>query len=197
MKSTLQSVITLVCVAALAGCAGTNFKRPDPAALTLGQSTLAQVTQVMGTPTQTGETARNGTKFKISRYAYAEGAGTGKYPGVVPARAMSFMTHDDVLVADEFVSSFPEDATDFDDTKVTAIVKGKTTRQEVQALLGAPNGRAIHPYVKNPGEVASVYSYSQAKGNVFNMKFYAKSLIVSYDANGVVTDVEYTSSGEK
>jgi hypothetical protein len=197
MKSILQSVTALVTVAALAGCAGTNFKRPDPTALTLGKSTQAEITQVMGSPVQTGETLRNGEKFKVSRYAYAEGAGTGKYPGVVPARAMVFMTHQDLLVADEFVSSFPDDATDFDDAKVSAIVKGKTTRQEVQALLGTPNGRGIYPFVKNKGDVASVYSYSHAKGNVFNMKFYSKNLIVSFDASGIVSDVEYTSSGEK
>ncbi|MFN7727206.1 MAG: hypothetical protein ACK5QH_19300 [Rubrivivax sp.] len=185
-------------VALLVGCAGTDFKRPTPEALQVGKSTAAQVTAAMGGPApQTGEVLRNGEKLKSARYAYAEGAGTGKYPGVVPARAMLFLLHNDLLVTEEFVSSFQNDATDFDDSKVSAIVKGKTTRAEVIQLLGTPNGNAVHPFVKNKGESAVIYSYSHAKGSAFNMKFYNKSLIVSFDAAGVVTDLEYASNGEK
>lgn len=193
----IKLLATLVTAAALVGCAGTNFKRPDPGALEVGKSTAAQVAQVMGAPQQTGESLRNGEKLKMHRYAYAEGTGTGKYPGVVPARAMVFLTHNDLLVAEEFVSSFPNDATDFDDSKVSAIVKGKTSRNEVQALLGKPNGRGVYPFIKTRGESADIYSYSHAKGSVFNMKFYAKTLIVSYDARGIVSEVEFTSNGEK
>jgi hypothetical protein len=101
------------------------------------------------------------------------------------------------MVADEFVSSFPNDATDFDESKVSAIVKGKSTRADLISLLGNPNGRGVYPFIKNKGETAAIYSYSHVKGSVFNMKFYAKTLVVSFDANSVVTDVEYTSSGEK
>ncbi|MCR5883869.1 hypothetical protein LRS03_13795 [Rhizobacter sp. J219] len=197
MKRTLQIFAALVTTAVLAGCAGTNFKRPDPGALEVGKSTSAQVTQVMGPAPQTGESLRNGEKLKVHRYAYAEGAGTGKYPGVVPARAIVFLTHNDLLVAEEFVSSFPTDATDFDDSKVASIVKGKSTRSEVNALLGKPNGKGVYPFIKTKGESADIYSYSHAKGSVFNMKFYSKNLIVSYDAKGTVSDVEYTSTGEK
>ena len=181
----------------LSGCAGTNFKRPDPAALTVGKSTSADVTRVMGAPLQTGELLKNNEKIRTTRYAYAEGAGTGRYPGVVPARAMVFSTFSDLLVGQEFISSFPGDATEFDETKVSAIAKGKSTRAEVLALLGKPNGEAIYPLIKNKAETGIVYSYSHAKGSVFNMKFYSKALIVSFDANGVVTDVDYTSSGER
>lgn len=188
---------TVATVAVLSGCAGTNFKRPDAGALQVGKSTLAQVNQVMGPPEQTGESLRNGEKLKVSRYVYAEGAGTGKYPGVVPARAMVFLTHNELLVAEEFVSSFPTDATDFDEAKVRNIVKGKTTRAEVLALLGRPNGSGVYPFIKTRGETAALYSYAHAKGSVFNMKFFNHSLIVSFDAGGVVSDVEYIANGER
>jgi outer membrane protein assembly factor BamE (lipoprotein component of BamABCDE complex) len=198
MTSLLRTVLATATIAILSGCAGTNFKRPDPGALELGRSTSAQIAQVMGGPApQTGEVLRNEQKLKSARYAYAEGAGTGKYPGVVPARAMGFLTFNDVLVAQEFVSSFPNDATDFDESKVSSIVKGKTTKPEVVSLLGNPNGHGIYPFIKKQGETAYVYSYSHAKGNAFNMKFYSKSLVVSFDATGVVSDVEYTSNGDK
>ena len=195
--TTIKLALATVAMAVLSGCAGTNFKRPEPGALEVGKSTTAQVTQVMGTPVQTGESVRNGEKLKLMRYAYAEGAGTGKYPGVVPARAMVFFVHNERVVADEFVSSFTPDATDFDESKVSSIVKGKTTKSEVASLLGKPNGSAVYPFIKTQGDKASVYSYGHAKGNAFNMKFYSKTMVVSFDRRDVVTDVEYTSSGEK
>lgn len=189
------SVIALAVI--MSGCAGSNFKRPDPQALVVGKSTSSDVTQVMGTPLQTGEVLKNNEKIRTARYAYAEGAGTGRYPGVVPARAMVFSTFNDLLVAQEFVSSFPDDATEFDEAKVPTIIKGKSTRADVTSLLGRPNGEALYPLIKNKAEKGVIYSYSHAKGSVFDMKFYSKALIVSFDASDVVTDVEYASSGVK
>jgi hypothetical protein len=197
MAPTIRLLLIAAATVILAGCAGTNFKRPDPGSLEVGKSTMAQVVQIMGPPPRSGELLRNGEKLKSARYAYAEGAGAGKYPGVVPARAMVFVTHGDLLVAEEFVSSFPVDATDFDDTKLSAITKGKTTKSEVLSLLGKPNGSGVYPYIKSKGETAIIYSYGHAKGSAFNMKFYNKMLVVSFDAAGVVTDIEYTSNGEK
>lgn len=193
----LETTMTLLFAFALIGCAGTDFKRPAPSSLQVGKSTSADVTRVMGPPTQTGEQVRNGEKLTVARYAYAEGAGSGKYPGVVPARAQVFLLHNGTLVGEEFVSSFPNDATDFDDAKVQIIEKGKSTRSDVMALLGPPTGAAIYPVIKSKGETAIVYSYAHAKGSVFDMKFYSKSLIVAFDDKGVVTDVEYVSSGQK
>ena len=197
MKNQRRTFLGFLIVAALTGCAGTNFKRPDPQSLVVGKSTSTDVTKVMGAPFQTGELVKNEQKVKTARYAYAEGAGQGKYPGVVPARAMVFYTFNDVLVGQEFVSSFPEDATDFDESKVQAIIKGKSTRADVMSLLGKPNGEVIYPMIKNKNEVGSAYSYSHAKGTVFHMKFYSKVLIVSFDSSGLVTEVEYQSAGEK
>jgi outer membrane protein assembly factor BamE (lipoprotein component of BamABCDE complex) len=190
-------LLAIALAAILSGCAGTNFKRPEPQALEVGKSTSADVTRVMGSPLQTGELLKNNEKIRTARYAYAEGAGTGRYPGVVPARAMVFSTFNDLLVGQEFVSSFPDDATEFDEAKVPAIVKGKSTRTEVITLLGRPSGDAIYPLIKNKAEKGIIYSYSHAKGSVFDMKFYTKALIVSFDASDVVSDVEYTSSGTK
>ncbi len=197
MTISIRFLSAVVTTAILSGCAGTNFKRPDPQTLVVGKSTTADVTLVMGVPGQVGEALKNEQKIKTSRYAYAEGAGTGRYPGVVPVRAMVFTTFNDLLVGQEFVSSFPEDATEFDDSKIPSIVKGKTTRAEVLAALGKPNGEAIYPLIKKQDEAAIVYSYSHAKGNAFNMKFYSKALVVSLGSNDVVSDVEFTSAGEK
>lgn len=197
MTSSFPLLAALLTAAVLSGCAGTNFKRPEAQDLSLGKSTTADISRVMGTPGQTGEGLKNEMKIKTARYAYAEGAGTGKYPGVVPARAMVFSTHNDTLVGQEFVSSFPQDATDFDESKAASIVKGRSTRAQVLATLGKPNGEAIYPLIKNKGDNAVVYSYVHAKGSAFNMKFYSKALVISFGPNDVVSDVEYTSAGEK
>lgn len=193
-----RAAALLLASAILAGCAGTNFKRPEADALRVGQSTAADVARVMGQqPQQVGEALQNEQKVKTLRYVYAEGAGEGRYPGVVPARAMVFATHNDTLVSQEFVSSFKTDATDFDEAKVSAIVKGKSTRADVVALLGRPNGEAVYPMIKEKGQKAVVYSYGQAKGTVFNMKFHNKTLVVSFNGSDVVSDVQFTSTGEK
>ena len=197
MKTSMRFLSAGLCAVILAGCAGTNFKRPEPQSLAVGKSTSTDVTRVMGAPAQTGEVLKNEQKIKTARYVYAEGASTGRYPGVVPARAMVFSTFNDRLVGQEFVSSFPQDATEYDEAKVPSIVKGKTTRAEVLTLLGKPNGEAVYPLIKNERETAVVYSYAHARGSVFNMKFYSKVLIVSFASNDVVSDVEYSSSGEK
>ena len=89
------------------------------------------------------------------------------------------------------------DSTDFDESKISEIKEGNTTIQEVIELLGSPNGEYIFPLATNETEKAKVYLYSQVKGSVFNMKFYRKLLVVTHDENGIVTEVEYESSGEK
>jgi hypothetical protein len=197
MKLSIRLLTAAATVAILSGCAGTNFKRPDAQALQVGKSTTADVARVMEGAGQAGEALKNEQKIKTMRYAYAEGAGTGRYPGVVPARAQVFYTFNDTLVGQEFISSFPQDATEFDDAKMTAIVKGKTTRTQVLSTLGKPNGEAIYPLIKTKGESAIIYSYAHAKGNAFNMKFYNKALTVSFGPNEVVSDVEFVSNGEK
>jgi hypothetical protein len=151
----------------------------------------------MGPPRQVGELLKNEQKIKAAQYVYATVGGESLYPDVVPTRVMVFSTFNDVLVGQEFVSSFKVDATEFDEAKLQNIVKGKTTRAEVEALLGKPSGEVMYPIIKKVGEKAYVYGYSQAKGTVFNMKFYAKTLVVSLDPAGVVSDVEYSSSGER
>ena len=197
MKNT-KLLFAVIAVALLSGCAGTNFKRPDAESLAVGKSTSADVARVMVVaPFQQGEQLKNNEKIKTTRYAYAEGAGAGRYPGVVPARAMMFSTFNDLLVGQEFISSFPEDATEFDESKVSVITKGRSTRADVLSLLGKPTGDAVYPLIKNKAERGVIYSYNHAKGTVFNMTFYSKTLIVSFDANNVVTDVDYSSAGEK
>lgn len=192
-----RSIVVLWAAALLSGCAGTNFKKPEPSSLTLGRSTASDVVAVMGTPRQTSEGLKNEQKIRSLHYSYATTVGSPKYPGVVPARAMIFTTYENVLVAQEFLSSFAEDTTDFDTSRVQEIKKGTTTRADVIQLMGKPSGEAIFPVTKNKGDSALLYGYTHAKGALGSMKFYRQTLVVSFGPDGVATDVDYAVSGEK
>jgi hypothetical protein len=51
----------------------------------------------------------------------------------------------------------------------------------------------IYPLIKNNEDNALVYLYSHVKG----FKSYQQLLVVSFDNNGLVSDVNFTSSGQK
>lgn len=193
----LRWLIAVVAALTLAACAGTPFKRPDAGTVVPGRTTGAEVQALMGAPLQTGEVLKNGETLRVLRYAYAEAGGTGRYPGVTPGRAQVFTLWRDQVVGQEFVSSFQGDATDFDDSRVSTIVKGRTTRREVEALLGKPNGEAIYPVISRRGETGMLYSYSHVTGAPLRLRAYQKVLLVAVDAAGLVTEVEFTSSGER
>ncbi|WP_145964264.1 hypothetical protein [Chromobacterium phragmitis] len=192
-----KTMLSIISAAILSGCAGIDFKKPEANALMLGQSTTADVIRVMGAPQQRGESLKNEQTLQLNRYVYASTAGTARYPSVTPARSMVFSTFKDVLVGQEFNSSFAEDASEFDDAKIGALQKGKTTKAEVIAMLGQPSGQAIYPIIKSKTGKGMIYAYSHVTGTVFNMKMYSKLLIVSLDEQDIVSDVEYTSSGDK
>ena len=197
--NSIKSFLVSVSVAALfSGCAGTDFQRPDPSSFHLGKSTTSDLIGVMGPASRTGKVLKNGLAISQLTYVYATKIGADPlYPGVTPARVMVFSTFNDTLVGEQFISSFKVDATDYDDTKIGAIIKGKTTRAEVVSALGPPSGEAIYPAVNGKGGAAIIYAYSQVKGGAFNLKFYSKVLTVSLNASDVVSDIDYVENGSK
>ena len=193
MNTLNQHVLVLVTATIVAGCAGRDFKRPDPQSLVVGESTTADVIGVMGKSLSVSEAVMNGQNIKTMSYMYAGGFGS-TYPDVTPVRLMAFLTFNDLLVSQEFISSFKEDATDFDESKLNEIVKGKTTRAEVQATMGEPSGEAIYPVIKKSGETAFLYTYREAKGGAYiKLTIYQKKLVVWFDPTGVVTEIEFSS----
>jgi hypothetical protein len=190
--------IAFACAAlALAGCAGTNFVRPEPSSFMLGKTTQQEVTQRMGKAYRVGTLQKNGQTLQTASYAYASVGGEALYTGVTGARSQGFYFLDGALVGTEFSSSFKADGTDFDESKVGKLEKGKSTRSDVLALFGPAGGDYMAPLITSPQDRALVYTYFQSKGSAFNMRFYKKVLVISYDASGVVTDIQYTAEGNK
>ena len=181
----------------LCSCAGTDFVRPDPGSLKNGETTYAQTIQKFGKPFREGTVVKNDQTIKALSYAYASAGGKPLHDGAIAARALGLYFYNDVLVGHEFVSSWSEDNTDFDESKVGQIAKSKTTRSELVQLLGKPSGYYIYPMIKSREDDAAVYAFSEVQGGMFNRKVFRKSLAVTFDNKGVVSDVEFSSSGSK
>jgi outer membrane protein assembly factor BamE (lipoprotein component of BamABCDE complex) len=188
----LMAIVTLI-----AGCAGTNFVRPQPDALVLGKTTYQEVLRQFGEPYRKGTAVQEGLSVTTIAYSYSSAtAGTG-LGGITPGRTIAFSFVNDVLVGYDFISSYEADSTDFDETKLGQIEKGRTTRAQVEALLGRPGGMYAYPLIKNKSEQALVYSYLKMTSGPFSVDMYQKKLVVVLDSNGVVTDVAFSTSGEK
>ena len=197
MRLTLQNLFAACLVAVLSGCAGTDFVRPDMEAMKNGQASYGQVMARMGPPRSEGSATKNEKTVKTATYAYASVGGKPLRAGVTPARAASFYFYNDTLVGHEFISSWAEDNTDFDEGKIGDIVKGKTTRTGLAQLLGKPAGSYIYPMIKATTGDAAVYLYAETSGTAFNLKFFRKVLVVTFDAAGIVSDVDFSSSGNR
>jgi hypothetical protein len=192
MSPTQSRLFAIAFVCILCSCAGTDFVRPEPGSLKNGETTYAQATQRFGKPFREGTVTKNDQTIKALAYAYASAGGTPLHPGSVAGRALSLYFYNDVLVGHEFISTWSEDNTDFDDSKVGQIAKGETTRADLIRLLGRPGGYFTYPVIKSRTGEAAVYAYSET---MFNRKNYRKTLVVTIDENGVVSDIDFTSSG--
>jgi len=197
MFKTLSALLLISFFSLLAGCgAGRDFVRPSPETFKLGQTTYLQVVEQLGDPKKTGDVLKNGQTVKSITYVYAHSMGEPAESGVIPARALSYYFYDGKLVGEEFVSSFKSDSSNFDDTKIGTITKGKTTRAEAVQLLGRPSATYIPPMVKKTSGEAIGYIYSTTRGGAFTgFKFFRKVLIISFDDRSQVSDIDYESSG--
>ena len=197
MRSMAVKFAVALAALVLAGCAGTEFVRVADEALALGRTTEGEIRARMGAPYREGVATLNGRQVRSLSYAYAHTGAEGAADGVIAARSQGFYFFNDRLVGYEFISSWKEDSTNFDGAKVAQIRKGQSTLGDVTRLLGRPGGRYIYPMVKGEGEEAVNYLYSQTTGSAFNLKFASKKLVVTHNRQGVVTEVEYTESGQQ
>jgi hypothetical protein len=178
--------------------ADTAFTCPDTGVIKLNETTRAEIKAAYPYGSQKSTVTKNGEMVDVVTFTQVS---TRKRLAiekkVTPARALTFYVQKDVVVGYEFVSSFKEDHTDFDDTKAREIKQGETTVDGVEKLLGKACGQHVSPLVSGDTDRALVYGYSQVQGGAFNLKVYVKTLVVGFDANGVVSDVNMQSSGER
>ena len=197
MTSRLTGYLALALSLVAAGCAGSDFAKQSEDALVLGQTTRQDILQRLGTPYREGTATKNGKQLKTLSYAFATTTGAPVRDGVVPTRGQGFYFLDDKLAGYDFASSWRDDQTNFDGAKVPEIKKGVSTRDEVLRLIGRPGGKYAYPLIPDQTRQADVYLYAETRGGPFNVKFYQKHLVVTYDERGVVSNVDYQEVRQK
>ncbi len=191
MKSSVVTTVVISLCAFLTGCAGTNFVRVPDDALVLGQTTFEQITARLGPPFEEGLLTKNDHQIRSAIYIYISLGGLGAAERVIGVRAQGFYFSNNKLVGYEFNSSWKEDSTNFDSKKVAEIKKGESTRADVVRLLGNPGGRHVYPGIPNKDEDAVSYAYNEHMGFLYDRNVHRKSLLVTFNKEGVVTNVEY------
>jgi hypothetical protein len=178
----------------VAGCtsSGRDFTRPQTSALVLGQTTIDDAITSFGEPTQRLEEAadpaltdsfderqprpaplrRASLKGEFERLLYSFSHTKMVMlsdQAVARIRQLDLTFWKGKLVAYNYSSSFAEDSTNFDEAKVAAFVRNRTTTTDVLNQLGTPGGQAVYPYVARQGTRAYFYQYAMAgprKGQV-------------------------------
>jgi outer membrane protein assembly factor BamE (lipoprotein component of BamABCDE complex) len=194
----LLSLMTTTSVV-LCGCAVStrnSLVRPSEGELIVGESSRADVIRRLGKPGSVARTISDGRQLDFA--TYDQSGGRAARPGVVPVRCIKFTFFNDKLVSQMFTSSFKEDSTDFDETKVASISKGQSKIDDVIALLGRPSGERVYPIIKGVEDRDYLYIYVETKGarSIKDMKTLTKRLVVSVNSTGTVTNIEYDSKHE-
>ena len=197
MTSRLTACLTVVLAMVIAGCVGSNFAKQSEDALVLGQTRRQDILQRLGSPYREGTVTRNGKQLKTLTYNFAMTDGTPAREGVTPTRGQGFYFLDDKLAGYDFASSWKEDQSNFDGTKVPEIKKGVSSRDDVIRLIGRPGGKYAYPLIAEQNREADVYLYAEVRGGPVNPKLYQKHLVVTYDERGIVSNVDYKEIGQR
>jgi|APFre7841882630_1041343.scaffolds.fasta_scaffold01392_9 hypothetical protein len=195
----LRTGLIMLLGTAVIACAtfGRDFDRPHPKTLELGTTNYQQIIQRLGEPQTKGQSSYNGKVVESITYTFSDGAAKSS-DNIIPTRTMVFHFFENLLVGYAFVSSFPQDKTDFDESKVNAITKDQSTVDQVVALLGEPSGKMSWPVVKNNEERAVMYLYAQVREvSLGKINAHSKVLTVTHNKRGLVTNVEFVMQGEK
>jgi hypothetical protein len=197
----------MLVVLLLAGCgAGKQFAMPADGSLKLGETTPADAVAIIGEPvSKSSETVTSvestagvvsifsairqlGT-YEIYNYGFVDMTGPSISqilpPG--PQRTLRLVFWNGKLVGYTSMSNFKEDSTDFDDTRIAQIQRGKSTEGEARALFGKPAGVVIFPLIALPDGHALVYRYSQ--DDYDKKERQSKFLSIYVDHTGVVRDM--------
>lgn len=177
--------------------AAQKVQYPAPGVLVPGETTYDQVIELYGKPEKkpVSEETEEGTLLSIY---YIESGSMRK--GFLPMRHLGFNFKDNILTGFDWFSSFKDESSDYDDTKIDRIKKGETTWEQVIQLMNCKYGIYTYPKTDSPDDRALVYMYSHHEvlvGFKTKTNVYTKVLIVVCDKDGIVKDVQTALNGEK
>ena len=200
-KTGLVACAIFVLLVAVACAMGTDIVRPASDELVLGTTPKSVAVERYGKPDSTGETEVNGHVVELIGYTFVDPSGRSHIPGVNAGRSLTLYFSKETLVGYLFTSSFEDDHTDFDASRIGDIQEGQSTKLQVTGLIGHPNGEMIYPVAEEPGSTRYVYRYFhvdvkmgflKAKGKV-----YQKQLSVDFGPDDRVSNVDYASEETK
>jgi hypothetical protein len=167
---------------------GKDFGRPDPASLPIGKITKAEIIKRYGEPPLTEQFTRNGKVIEALSYHFAR-QNVGET--LTSFKHLFCYFSGDVFIGHSFRTALAEEQVNFDETKIPAIVKGKTTKAEVIALFGNPLSTYVFPLTTDKktseGDSAIVYHYVSPRADSTDFK----RLEVTFGPDGVAKDFDY------
>jgi hypothetical protein len=196
MRSCLKPAILITIMLFLTACMNQNWKKPEPDSLILGKTTYDEIKQQFGKPAREGTVMKNGSQLKTLTYVSNTWKEKDEAFKGIPARSLGFWFKDNVLVGHGYNSSFKSDCTFIDPAKVKQIKKGGTTFSQAIDILGKNYGECLYPLVKDEEGRGITYNYFQNRAGFLKNELYSQFLIISFNKQDVVTDVDFTTSGK-
>jgi len=188
----------LLLIVLLGACASnTPLQRPQPGSLVLGSTSYQETRARFGATSRTKNLQIRGRRIQSVSYTYSDPQTPAyKVPTAETVRGLYLYFHQGVLVGYNYISSFPSDHTDFDQSMISGLVEGKSREAEVIARFGAPSGESMYPLTRHRGLRHLVYSYVQFIADPFGHGDYSsKTLVITVDRSGLVRDLDYKEEG--
>ena len=200
MKRIASVVLTCIATLSVLSCATVDtveffrqFNYQNRTRLVIGETSESETIKLFGEPwtkSTVGEFSR--TEGEFSRWDYIYQA---PKRGI---RVLSLEFKDERLNAYVYVSTIPEDATDFDFDfdKGKLIDEQRSTKTDVLALIGEPFGKAICPsmissyrQLCNMGSEVWYWYSSGPAASLRKTGIWYHEIAIAFDENGVVSGV--------
>jgi len=184
MKRILVGMLTIGTIALMfvACSAPSHISKSAVDRFTLGETTMDEVKSIFGTQDLIRETHTPETGFTKISYAYRDASDYACQPDVYAIRQVDFFFREKILHGVQYMSSTAVDCTKFDDSKVSDIQVGKTTKTEIKDWFGTPHGKFL---TDGP---ESIWRYLYVQKRLYKDEYDHQMLDVFFDENGVVDD---------
>ncbi len=172
---------------------GRDFKSSFKDELTLGRTKKEEVVNFLGEPLESKIKKINGIDHEQYVYHYE----LGQFPKPHVIRMLVVEFRNDIVHGYVFISSIPQDRTDFDDKNFERIEVNITKKTDIINLFGSPHGRTLLPSAlaprdrTDPDNAVEVWLYRgvvfmrKERGRPYEGDFWLKKLTIFFDANGI------------
>ncbi|MDX2128549.1 MAG: hypothetical protein SFU91_05895 [Chloroherpetonaceae bacterium] len=182
-------IATFICIV-LNSCNtfGVNFVTPKEQDLIIGITTKQILLNKLKKPIKSSKDLRNGQMVESLYYYYA--IGQGAITSTYSSKAFTAFFKNDTLIGYIFNSSFKEESTDFDETKVEKIVKGKSSQEDVLASFGKPSGKTLYPVTEEDKTQEGDYNFYYVFEDISTKG--EKLIVFTFGSNNIVKNIVFS-----